>query len=139
MAFSYSVHADLNLLFMRYSGCVSLNDQRRLVRYLASDDVYRPELAKLCDSSSLVEANLRLSDLIALRDRLHARYVGLPGPILWAHYAPSDYAFGMARMWNMLLEEIPAIHCEVFSHAEETLEFLGMNRPEIANRLGLAI
>ncbi len=129
---------EFNLVFLRYSGHVTLNDQRQLVADVTANPDHRYDMPKLSDASSVTGSDIDATIFMALRDRLESRYTDLPGPILWAHFAPSDTTYGMARMFESLMSDITALKVEVFRDLPDALDFLGLSDTDVATHLGLA-
>lgn len=135
MPHRYQILPDLNLLYFQYSGHVTREDHRTLTSAFVADPDYKPCLHRLADNSRMTETDLDLPSLIPRRDTLAAALVDEPGPTLWAFFAPTDLGYGMARMEQMLLEDIPSFEIKLFDDLSEAMDFLGLPAGT-AQRLG---
>lgn len=128
---------DLDLLYLEYSGVVTIQDQAVLMTGALSDPMHRLGMPILSHSRDLIDTELDFPSLMRLREPLALTYAGTPGPIYCALLAQGDLAYGMARMVQALLVEIEAFEVEVFRESQPALTYLGLDGTDAADRLNL--
>ncbi|MFD0981697.1 hypothetical protein [Tropicimonas aquimaris] len=133
----HRIFEDLRLIAIRYDGHVTLEEHRALEMSIVGDPAFRVDLLRLSDCSRLTETDLGLTDFMPFLDRLQARAAGMEGRARWALFAPTDLSFGMAHIWQSLLETCPAFDVRIFADVREILDFLDLDRPGMAERLEL--
>ncbi|PRY24304.1 hypothetical protein CLV78_103170 [Aliiruegeria haliotis] len=126
MPYRYQIHPDPGLLVMRYVGHTTMQDQRDLVTDVTSDPDWRFGLPMFLDSSQMTGTDITVLSLISLRDRFRPLFTQVDQPVLWAQYAPNDLAFGMSRMTQEIMDEIPTVNMEVFTDLSSAVTFLGV-------------
>lgn len=136
---SFVLHPDLNLIVMRYSGHVTLDDLRDAFAESVTDPRYRPGMMELGDFSGATETQIGFAEIMAIAERVRMAYRQYPSQILVAHYAPSEIAFGMARMYQTIMNDVENLNLGLFRTIPETLDHLALNTAGMASRLGLSV
>ncbi|MFV0358243.1 hypothetical protein [Tropicimonas sp.] len=135
MSHSYSIHPDLDLIVMRYSGHVTLNDLRDGFVASIGDPRYRPGMMELSDFSAADDTDVGFAGVMAIADKVRESYASSAGIVRIAHCAPSDIAYGMARMYQTIMSDEENVAIGLFRSLPEALEFLNLNTPEMIARL----
>lgn len=135
---SYTIHEDLDLIVMRYHGHVTLDDLRSAFLSSVSDPRYRAGMMELGDFSAATATEIGFTEVMAFADKVRMAYEQLPGKVLVAHYAPSEVAYGMARMYQTIMSDVEQLELGLFTTVPEALDHLGLSRDGIATRIGLA-
>ncbi len=86
------------------------------------DPRYRPGMKCLCDLSGLSDFEVSAEDAWSLRSQL-GQLGGVMSEGAVALVAPSDYVYGMARMYVQILDDIGA-EVEIFRDAETARAWL---------------
>ncbi|MDJ0824360.1 MAG: hypothetical protein QNJ16_02540 [Rhodobacter sp.] len=120
------VFPDLDLVYTRYSGAVAVDDLRAALRQMAAAPGYRVQMARLIDLSAAEDFAYRFDEILDMSRPVRALYDSSPEPIRIAYIAPTEAAFGMARMFETLIGDSDRLSVATFHSAAEALAFLGL-------------
>ncbi len=137
MPYRYLRLPDIDLLYVELSGVLTLGDLKELQAEVLSDPSHRLEMSKLVALHGISDTALDFSSLLSLRGGLAELYYGQSKMTKWSLFAPSNLSFGMARMFQTLLTEIPPIRAQVFQNPDAALAFVGTDRVATGGRLNL--
>lgn len=125
MPYRYWIDTARRLVFYRFDGIVTRDDLLRAGEASAADPRYQVGFDELADYSGITESKVASEDV---RDLIESVSVGLDahGP-RWriAIAAPSDVAYGLSRMFEMLRSE-SSEEVHVFRSLDEACAFLGL-------------
>ncbi len=127
MPSSYEIHADHGLLLIRYGGIVGVSDIGEVHERVRDDPRYRPGLKSFSDMSDITEVNFGFAGMLMLSRQFREIYAAAPNRVRVAHYAPSDLAYGMARMYEALTSDAQMLDLGLFRTLPEALGHLGLN------------
>ncbi|MEP2716580.1 hypothetical protein [Pseudophaeobacter sp.] len=137
MAFSVTVLKDLNLVVTQYSGVVDAAQMMAAQRATLEDADYQPGMVELTVVSELQETDMDFPQVLSHRARMAEYYGGKQEPT--AHYiiAATDLGYGLARMYQTLVEEhIPNLHLSIYRSEGEALQAMGRAEANLAELLG---
>jgi len=112
------------LVYVRGTGVLTLADNLYVFQKLLADPRFRPGFSQLADFRDVADAELGEKELreIVANEQAHLGF--LEGARI-ALVAPADFAFGLARMWEILAERMP-FEAGVFRSLDEAVAWLGL-------------
>ena len=135
MPISYKILPGQMLTYVHYTGVVDADHVVRAAKAYTADPNFAPRATELIDLREIVEFDMSyrtMSNMIYRLGKLHAIY-GPPAQELLL--ADNDVAFGMARMFESIVELADGPPVEVLRSEAETLLRLGRPERSIAELL----
>jgi len=128
---SYRIDPALRLVHYRYEGVITRDDMIVVARQAITDPLFEVGYRVLIDLTAMTQNAVEAEGVRALAEGV-SQTLDQRGP-RWqvAVAAPSDVAFGFARMYEMLRSQSPEdVH--VFRTLDEACAFLGLDRATLA-------
>ncbi len=127
MGVSYRILPELNLVVVRYSGRLTTNDNIQSILKYVNDPEYDSGHNFLLDFSEGTEFDIDFPQMLGMVSRLRPIYSNRTGSSTTAIYAPSDVAFGIARMYENLRGAQSPNAVGVFRKFDDARTFLGLD------------
>ena len=135
MPIEYTFSHKFDVVYARHYGLITLDQLMANFATYLSDPDYKPGRPELIDLSDGVHAELGVADAARLLSKVNAQGGGVPVQTLTSVWAPTDRAFGMARMYAALAAVADGIEVHV-TRAERTALFqLGLPHATVAELL----
>ncbi|MDV7143198.1 hypothetical protein R3X27_10950 [Tropicimonas sp. TH_r6] len=115
------------VLLLCYEGRIRRAEQRDMLETVVADPRYKRDMPVLNDVSRIQSSEIDLSMILIRRERLAEHYAGLPRPVRWVYYAPSDMSFGLSRMTATVLSELSELDIAITDDRAEALDHIGMS------------
>lgn len=134
MPSSFNIHPDLDLVHLRHTGHVAVEDLIGVLKASRTHPDYRAGMKELSDCSQLTGTDITLSEVSDISQWIRRYYGKHDKDFLTCQYAPGALAFGMCRMYHTLIQDVPNLHLALVDNAPEALAFLDLP-PETGDRL----
>jgi len=128
MPLEHSIDAQRNFLVTRVRGAITSDDLIRYLTAVKQDRRLRPGYLSLFDLGEALPGDLA-GDAVRRAAEVARRFDERTGPVRVAVVAPSDVAFGMARMYGALVDGLQR-EVRVFREAREAEAWLCGSAPE---------
>lgn len=137
MAFSISVHKDLDLVFTRYRGFVDTQQLVEAQSAVRAHPDYTPSMTELTELSDVTDTDLDFKSILSHAWRMANHYNGTARRTHHYIVAATDLGFGMARMYEAVAEtDLPNMTLLVFRSEREALQSMGREETSITALLG---
>lgn len=124
MPVSYEIRADLNRLYIRYSGVVTRDEVAQAIGEFAADPAARPGLLQFADLSDVADIDMSFNEIFGLARAAADLARQLGAPVVGAFFAPDDLSFGMARIYESLSESHQFLTIRAFREKPEAMAWL---------------
>ncbi|MFT6222397.1 MAG: hypothetical protein ACJA1F_000232 [Paracoccaceae bacterium] len=140
MPYATGIQKEDTLSWVFYSDVLTVSLARACHQSLIQHPEFVPGLDFYISLEKVTEIDLDFAKVTALRSLTESRSKGsqrLPKITL---FAPTDMTFGMARMYETLLNQGDVAHAEVFSDEQQCFAWLGLSEHAISklNKAGKA-
>jgi len=116
-------------VYARATGVLTLVDNISAFLALSVDPRFEAGFSQLCDFRDVTEARLGESEIREFVAVEQGRLDLLSGARI-ALVAPEAFAFGLARMWEILADRMP-FETHVFRSLDEALAWLGLTQSDL--------
>lgn len=128
MAYFYSIHSNLNLLYTELEGFMRSEELIEANYEISTDPLFRPGMLELTDISRVTGTDFGF-DGLSNHSKFSAKYYSASKRTESHMIAPSDLTYGLARVYASLLEsKVPSL--ELHLHRSESDALAAMGRPE---------
>ena len=122
----FKIFKDRNLLLYRPDGIMSTEVILAYIQGVLTHQDFQPGLIEFIDLGAVSEWRLSISEVEKITQFDNVDMTPIKRIIKTGIYAPTDVAYGMARMYQSLAERYHA-HIFISKHLEETLQYLGLS------------
>ncbi len=129
MPFGYSIHPRTRLVLTVAKGLVTDADLKSLALAQLEDPALPNRRREFCSLEGVTEARVTRAGLQALAEH-DLRHVPRHESYRLAIAAPSDVAFGLARMYQLLVEPVLP-ECSVYREQDDALSWLETSPEEL--------
>ncbi|MDJ0820514.1 MAG: hypothetical protein QNJ09_01730 [Paracoccaceae bacterium] len=126
MGVSYRILPELNLVAVRYSGRLTTHDNVQSILEYTRDPQFDTGHNFFLDFSEGTEFDIDFPQMLSMVAKLMPVYTGRKSSSLTAIYAPSDIAFGVARMYESLRDMQAPNQMGVYRDFDEVRAFLSL-------------
>jgi len=130
MPFTYAIHPRTQLVLTVASGLVTDAELKALARAQLDDPTLPNRRREFCSLEGVTEAGVTRAGLQALVEH-DLRHVPRHESYRLTIIAPSDVSFGLARMYQLMVEPVLP-ECSVFREQAAALRWLEASEEEIA-------
>jgi hypothetical protein len=135
MPLTYMLFPDLAVALVRYRGDLTATDVIASYEDFVKDPETTPLYSYLLDLSHLSMLEMDFEKMSTLSAKLAEMYAYRAPTSITAAYAPTDYGFGVARMYKSLSEDSAAPPFYVYRHLDTACAALGITSPADLERL----
>ncbi|AML51885.1 hypothetical protein [Falsihalocynthiibacter arcticus] len=132
----YLISTDLNLAYAQWSGRVRLVEFRKMFPAYLADQNYLQGRPELCDFSNFTDMDADFKQIWSALHMVNAPEMHSDCKTKCVVYAPSDLAFGFARMYQSLAEQQAGVQVAVCSTQKEVFAALNLEFSTISDLLG---
>ncbi len=129
---SARLHRDPDLHHVCFSGVLTLADTRRQFSRAPGTSGYYVGIPTLVDLRHLTGMDMRLADLMSLRDRLVEAHRSTDDPFKISLLVESETAFGIARIFETVCSQAEGIDARIAGSVSEALAHLDLADSGIA-------
>lgn len=132
MPIEFQTSLDLDLVYTRWSGSVTIDDFRRTWATYLNDAYYKPGRTELNDFTDVEKVDADFSSIWSALNMVNAQ---MPGQIVRTRtllVAPDDVVFGLTRIYQTLSENSEGIVVELYRSREEALAALDLGVDTLA-------
>lgn len=122
MAIDITVAADRGLAYFRMSGTVDTQAAAKAYTFLLEHPAFRPDLVMLTDTRHLHTINTSFLGIMAAVQRLVPLFGRYSADVQSIVHAPSDVAYGSARMLQQVAEPISPFRFSIHRTEEQALQ-----------------
>jgi len=133
MPYTYSIHPQFNLLWIKRIGVITSEDIKALIAESQADSETSTEMAILEDFRLAEQIDLGFTEMVPIAENSKKLGWGRELPTKMAFVAPTPVTFGMARMFQSLMAGQDRIAIEICKTIDAAVDFLGL--PEEARAL----
>ncbi len=127
----YSVHPEINVVFIRYEGTVETEEVVDAYKAYCESAQYDAAYNHLIDMSGATTLNIDFARMIFLVSRISALSTLRATGCKTALFAPGDVQFGVGRMYQSIAEVKVDFEIGVFRASDESVTFLGLNPDDV--------
>ncbi|MFT6105675.1 MAG: hypothetical protein ACJA1E_002109 [Paracoccaceae bacterium] len=140
MPYATGIQKEDTLSWVFYSGVLTMGLARACHQSLIQHPDFLPGLDFYISLETVTEIDLNFAKVTALRSLTESRSKGSGKLPKIALFAPTDVTFGMARMYETLLNQGDVASAEVFGDEQQCFDWLGLTDHAIAklNKAGKA-
>lgn len=126
MPCSYQILQEFPLILRKYYGEVAAHEPFDNFRACMNDPAYTPGMTEFVDCSAVIRSEIDHRGMQALAREMKEAYAAQGVVTRIAYFAPSDYTFGMSRMFQTLIRDDDCMIVSVHRTKEGALQALSM-------------
>ena len=127
MSVGYRVFPEHHFVFIKFSALASARQTIAAHQRYQSDPAYNPDADFLADLESVTSYDIDYRGMLALVQALLPEFRSRKPGFRTAIHAPADPGFGVARMYQTILQAHAATPVAVFRSWPPTLHFLSLD------------
>lgn len=125
MNISFHIDTELNTVFTKASGPISINDLIQNATNIQNHPLFRKNMNSLVDLTKAQPAgNIDFSKVNKFRSFIES-VQDIRGECKWAIVAPEDLVFGLSRMYAIMADDL-SIRTRIFRSEKEAQGWLGI-------------
>lgn len=135
MPVGFEILCDLNLVYVRYEGAVTVEDVLKLHQDYQSHPDFAPHQRQLGDLSRVALVDLSMKPLLKLQEHMLAAQDPRAPRTMIVYYAPSGLSQSIAKDISQFWDPFPTITVVTTTSVESAQIALGVDDPDIQKRL----
>ncbi|MBU2983139.1 hypothetical protein KO498_15115 [Lentibacter algarum] len=128
MAVTHQLIKPLDLVYVKLSGVITLQEISEALRAYAADSSFHPKHRQLIDLRSLDDATVGMWEMSEYKDLYDSLFPNLSNPIPVAIVASSSFGKRLSRMYSLAIRGSHVIDLKLYNDLDAALEHLRVQK-----------
>jgi len=132
MSVGFHICPSHGLVYIRYTGCVRIDQSLEVLKSVWNHDHARPGQKQLIDFSEITSFERDYARLFEMQSEKAASFVAGEFETVLVYYVTSPIGTELAQISARIWEEIPGVATRIATRESEALEILGVDKDGLA-------